>query len=70
MWDFLPGRHLSLFFRKHHQEYYEGLNAVRRVGSWEGWIKFYLQGFYEISCPCLPLLPAEHSTPLPRPDKV
>ncbi|OPY58470.1 MAG: hypothetical protein A4E55_00876 [Pelotomaculum sp. PtaU1.Bin035] len=25
------------------------LTAVRRDGDWEGWIKFYLRGVYEIS---------------------
>jgi Fic family protein len=44
-----PLLYLSLFFKKHRQEYYERLNAVRRYGDWEGWIKYYLQGVYEIS---------------------
>jgi len=44
-----PLLYLSLFFKKHREEYYERLNAVRRDGDWEGWIKFYLQGVYEIS---------------------
>jgi Fic family protein len=44
-----PLLYLSLFFKKYRQEYYERLNAVRREGDWEGWIKFYLQGVYEIS---------------------
>lgn len=44
-----PLLYLSLFFKKHRQEYYERLNAVRRDGDWEGWIKYYLQGVYEIS---------------------
>lgn len=44
-----PLLYLSLFFKKYRQEYYERLNAVRRDGDWEGWIKYYLQGVYEIS---------------------
>lgn len=44
-----PLLYLSLFFKKHRQEYYERLNAVRKDGDWEGWIKYYLQGVYEIS---------------------
>lgn len=44
-----PLLYLSLFFKKHRQEYYERLNAVRRDGDWEGWIKYYLQGVDEIS---------------------
>lgn len=44
-----PLLYLSLFFKKRRQEYYDRLNAVRRDGDWEGWIKYYLQGVYEIS---------------------
>lgn len=44
-----PLLYLSLFFKKYRQEYYDRLNAVRRDGDWEGWIKYYLQGVYEIS---------------------
>lgn len=44
-----PLLYLSLFFKKYRQEYYERLNAVRKDGDWEGWIKYYLQGVYEIS---------------------
>ena len=44
-----PLLYLSLYFKKNRQEYYERLNAVRREGDWEGWIKFYLRGVYEIS---------------------
>jgi len=44
-----PLLYLSLYFKKNRQEYYERLNSVRRDGDWEGWIKFYLRGVYEIS---------------------
>lgn len=44
-----PLLYLSLFFKKHREEYYERLNAIRRGGDWEGWIKFYLQGVFETS---------------------
>lgn len=44
-----PLLYLSLFFKKYRQEYYERLNGVRRDGDWEGWIKYYLRGVYEIS---------------------
>ncbi len=44
-----PLLYLSLFFKKHRDEYYERLNAIRRHGDWEGWLKFYLRGIYEIS---------------------
>ncbi len=44
-----PLLYLSLFFKEHRQEYYERLNAVRRDGDWEGWLKYYLLGVAEIS---------------------
>jgi Fic family protein len=44
-----PLLYLSLYFKQYRDEYYERLNAIRRDGDWEGWIKFYLQGIYEIS---------------------
>lgn len=44
-----PLLYLSLYFKKHREEYYERLNAIRRDGDWERWMKFYLKGVYEIS---------------------
>jgi len=44
-----PLLYLSLYFKQHRDEYYERLTAVRRDGDWEGWIKFYLTGIYEVS---------------------
>lgn len=44
-----PLLYLSLYFKKYRDEYYERLTAIRRDGDWEGWIKFYLRGVYEIS---------------------
>ncbi len=44
-----PLLYLSLYFKKHREEYYERLNAIRKEGNWEGWLKFYLRGIYEIS---------------------
>jgi Fic family protein len=35
---------LSLFFKQHHQEYYERLDAVRFKGDWLGWLRFFLEG--------------------------
>ncbi len=34
----------SYFFKKHHQEYYRRLDAVRTVEDFEGWIHYYLEG--------------------------
>ncbi len=39
-----PLLYLSLFFKRHRQEYYERLGAVRTDGDWEGWLAFFLEG--------------------------
>lgn len=44
-----PLLYISLYFRKHRQEYYDRLNAVRLRGDWEGWISFFLTGVCEVS---------------------
>ncbi len=44
-----PLLYLSLYFKKYRDEYYERLNAVRKDGDWEGGLKFYLNGIFEIS---------------------
>jgi len=33
----------STYFKKHHSEYYQRLDAVRTKGDFEGWIRFYLK---------------------------
>ena len=33
-----PLLYLSIFFKKHRQDYYERLQAVRDDGDWEGWL--------------------------------
>jgi Fic family protein len=45
-WSLLsaPLLYLSLFFRKHREQYYGRLDDVRRQGDWEGWLDFYLEG--------------------------
>ena len=42
-----PNLYLSLFFKKHRQEYYARLGAVRTAGDWEGWLDFFLHGVAE-----------------------
>jgi Fic family protein len=37
-----PLLYLSVAFKRHRQEYYERLNAVRVDGDWEGWTRFFL----------------------------
>ena len=38
-----PLLYLSLALRRHQQEYYDRLLAVRTEGDWEGWTAFYLE---------------------------
>ena len=44
-----PLLYLSLFFKRHRQEYYRRLNLVRLQGDWEGWTDFFLDGVATIS---------------------
>jgi cell filamentation protein, protein adenylyltransferase len=37
-----PLLYLSVSFKRHHQEYYRRLSAVRTDGDWEGWTQFFL----------------------------
>jgi len=39
-----PLLYFSLFFKRHQNEYYRRLSAVRDDGDWEGWIDFFLDG--------------------------
>jgi len=44
-----PLLYLSYYFKRNRQEYYDRLNNIRNKGDWEGWIKFFLKGVYEVS---------------------
>lgn len=44
-----PLLYLSYYFKRNLQEYYNRLNNIRNKGDWEGWIKFFLKGVYEVS---------------------
>ncbi len=44
-----PLLYLSLFFKRHRQEYYRRLNAVRVDGDWEAWLDFFLDGVATIA---------------------
>lgn len=44
-----PLLYLSLFFKRHRDEYYRRLNAIRIDGDWEGWIDFFLDGVATIA---------------------
>jgi Fic family protein len=39
-----PLLYLSLFFKRHRQEYYQRLEAIRTDGDWEGWLAYFLDG--------------------------
>lgn len=44
-WQLLskPLLYLSLFFKRHRDEYYQRLTAIRSSGDWEGWTSFFLE---------------------------
>lgn len=44
-----PLLYLSLFFKRHREEYYRRLDAVRTLGDWEGWLDFFLDGVRTIA---------------------
>jgi Fic family protein len=44
-----PLLYLSLFFKRHREEYYRRLSAVRAEGDWEGWTDFFLDAVATIA---------------------
>lgn len=44
-----PLLYLSYFFKANCAEYYDRLTAIRHNGDWEGWLRFFLRGVYEVS---------------------
>jgi Fic family protein len=44
-----PLLYLSLFFKRHRDEYYRRLGAVRVEGDWEGWLDYFLDGVATIA---------------------
>jgi Fic family protein len=44
-----PLLYLSSFFKRHRDDYYRRLSAVRTDGDWEGWIDFFLDGVSTIA---------------------
>ena len=44
-----PLLYLSYYFKQNRKEYYNRLNGIRDKGDWEGWLKFFLKGVYEVS---------------------
>jgi Fic family protein len=44
-----PLLYLSYYFKAHRAQYYDRLTAIRADGDWEGWVKFFLRGVFEVS---------------------
>jgi Fic family protein len=44
-----PVLYLSHYFKRHRQQYYDRLQAIRDAGDWEGWLAFFLTGVAEVS---------------------
>ncbi|RKY53563.1 MAG: Fic family protein [Candidatus Neomarinimicrobiota bacterium] len=44
-----PMLYLSLFFKRHREEYYKRLSAIRTDGDWEGWLAYFLEGVAVVS---------------------
>ena len=44
-----PMLYLSLYLKRHRQEYYDRLQAVRMRSDWEAWVRFFLEGVRETS---------------------
>jgi Fic family protein len=44
-----PLLYLSYYLKAHRAEYYDRLMAIRNDGDWEGWLRFFLRGIYEVS---------------------
>jgi Fic family protein len=39
-----PVLYLSHYLKRHREEYYDRLQAIRDTGDWEGWLAFFLDG--------------------------
>ena len=44
-----PVLYLSVYLKRHREQYYQRLQAVRDTGDWESWLTFYLQGIIDTS---------------------
>jgi Fic family protein len=44
-----PLLYLSHYLKAHRAEYYDRLTAIRTEGNWEGWLKFFLRGVFQVS---------------------
>lgn len=44
-----PLLYLSYYLKQHRTEYYDRLMSIRKDGDWEGWLKFFIRGVYQVS---------------------
>ena len=44
-----PLLYLSYYLKARRAEYYDRLMAIRNDGDWEGWLRFFLRGVYQVS---------------------
>lgn len=44
-----PLLYLSFYLKRNRTEYYDRLQDIRDKGDWEGWLKFFLEGVWEVS---------------------
>jgi Fic family protein len=44
-----PLLYLSLYLKRHRDEYYERLQRIRTEGDWEAWLNFFLDGVTEVA---------------------
>ncbi len=44
-----PLLYLSLYLKEHRATYYEQLDDIRRIGDWEAWILFFLEGVHQVA---------------------
>lgn len=44
-----PLLYLSAYIDEHRQDYYDLLQRVRTHGAWDAWIRYFIQGVYEIA---------------------
>jgi len=57
-----PLLYLSLFFKRHQEEYYKRLAAIRTDGDWEGWLAYFLEGVAVVSDESVKLIAALFDT--------
>jgi Fic family protein len=44
-----PLLYLSLYLKRHRDDYYDHLQRTRTEGDWEGWLRFFLEGVVEVA---------------------